>query len=1139
MQNYKEILNAMQKFANAADAYVTMRHNMLDSIDDALDDEKVNRRKEEVNNRYNELNEYYTANVFRYERDFDAMRNQVLRNSKDSQSYIESSRFEQKGAEAAADIDYDINKTYMNASYAEELNKQAKMLLGNLVGNVTRGRGLFAYLLSNDDRTQDYIKFFRCYKEYKNMVEQLDRKLEEYRSNTISDIYYSATDSSRQIEREFRKSRNDYIQNVVNTLKNNLPDDDAICELYDYIPEKGIQTGKQEDIRFGYLGIHGRNMRYDFKVSKDEEEDLFNMIHDRFPSQGDNMENADVFVFPVYCDASDDRSLVFVGLDNEDASDSLPNSNTVRYMTETVILNEMQAYPVGTYKVSICNASGADLNLQYLSDFIRNYPALFGNRINTTADEISTVLRNAVRSMNEIALRKLKPNETTAEFNRRNPNSTIPYNRIVVTGFPQNFTAPMIDDLTLLLENGNRCGFNVMVFYDESADKYTKSSSMTEMKDKINRIINNEHAYRLLNDWDVCRHIPDYSFFYQPMPIDDNEIIEMKELFGQAYEEMSRKFVTIEDIISKDQLFNGSSTKKLSIPIGINEYGNVAYFEVGNAVSNGTSHYAVVVGPTGSGKSSFLHTLITSAVMTYSPDELQLYLLDFKEGTEFKIYEDYKIPHIKCIALDASQDFGKNILKELHNIMLERLEKFKTAESVVTDIESYRKLGHKMPRILLVADEFQTLFSREFNKAAANEAAIIYGELISKARVVGIHMIFATQTVARLGSEEFTIPKSSFQEMHVRIGLQCQDAEEDRLFGSEKKKEIVARRSSKKGSAIYMENDIVSNPVAVQFAYLPKGIQANLLKRVSEKFADVRTETVVFRGADVPEISAEKIVELSRKDNKLYLGLPLSMDGPIGLNTFGFRKNNIIIMGDDRDMLSRIFVTLLEQYAGNTKCLDKSIYYFNGYGMVETEMILNHLSNTALEKTDNIDSMFGVVAAIRDVYQIFDSRKKNMAARIRKEEDQDKIYLIISGYQFIEPIMRMLENPAADVSDFDVSFAEAAPVSNDPFSAFTSKKTNEVKPGAMLKSLLETGYMCGISVIMSCGDFTSLRKLTGTTISSFNNKVVLKTASEEIYKYIDSNIKVSKISANSVVFVESGKEAVLLKPYRIGDSNAE
>ncbi|MBQ1340962.1 MAG: hypothetical protein IIY33_00625, partial [Erysipelotrichaceae bacterium] len=641
--------------------------------------------------------------------------------------------------------------------------------------------------------------------------------------------------------------------------------------------------------------------------------------------------------------------------------------------------------------------------------------------------------------MNEIALRKLKPNETTAEFNRRNPNSTIPYNRIVVTGFPQNFTAPMIDDLTLLLENGNRCGFNVMVFYDESADKYTKSSSMTEMKDKINRIINNEHAYRLLNDWDVCRHIPDYSFFYQPMPIDDNEIIEMKELFGQAYEEMSRKFVTIEDIISKDQLFNGSSTKKLSIPIGINEYGNVAYFEVGNAVSNGTSHYAVVVGPTGSGKSSFLHTLITSAVMTYSPDELQLYLLDFKEGTEFKIYEDYKIPHIKCIALDASQDFGKNILKELYNIMLERLEKFKTAESVVTDIESYRKLGHKMPRILLVADEFQTLFSREFNKAAANEAAIIYGELISKARVVGIHMIFATQTVARLGSEEFTIPKSSFQEMHVRIGLQCQDAEEDRLFGSEKKKEIVARRSSKKGSAIYMENDIVSNPVAVQFAYLPKGIQANLLKRVSEKFADVRTETVVFRGADVPEISAEKIVELSRKDNKLYLGLPLSMDGPIGLNTFGFRKNNIIIMGDDRDMLSRIFVTLLEQYAGNTKCLDKSIYYFNGYGMVETEMILNHLSNTALEKTDNIDSMFGVVAAIRDVYQIFDSRKKNMAARIRKEEDQDKIYLIISGYQFIEPIMRMLENPAADVSDFDVSFAEAAPVSNDPFSAFTSK----------------------------------------------------------------------------------------------------
>ena len=45
-----------------------------------------------------------------------------------------------------------------------------------------------------------------------------------------------------------------------------------------------------------------------------------------------------------------------------------------------------------------------------------------------------------------------------------------------------------------------------------------------------------------------------------------------------------------------------------------------------------------IVGPSGSGKSTLLHALITNAALMYSPDEIELYLIDFKKGVEFKVY---------------------------------------------------------------------------------------------------------------------------------------------------------------------------------------------------------------------------------------------------------------------------------------------------------------------------------------------------------------------------------------------------------------------------------------------------------------------------------------------------------------------
>ena len=63
----------------------------------------------------------------------------------------------------------------------------------------------------------------------------------------------------------------------------------------------------------------------------------------------------------------------------------------------------------------------------------------------------------------------------------------------------------------------------------------------------------------------------------------------------------------------------------------------------------------LIAGRTGSGKSSLLHALITNLALHYSPDEAELYLIDFKKGVEFKTYAVHELPHAQVIAIESER----------------------------------------------------------------------------------------------------------------------------------------------------------------------------------------------------------------------------------------------------------------------------------------------------------------------------------------------------------------------------------------------------------------------------------------------------------------------------------------------------
>ncbi len=151
--------------------------------------------------------------------------------------------------------------------------------------------------------------------------------------------------------------------------------------------------------------------------------------------------------------------------------------------------------------------------------------------------------------------------------------------------------------------------------------------------------------------------------------------------------------------LQKDEKFwTESSQFKVSVPVGWDINHKEVCFEIGNE-----QNHTLICDHSGSGKSNFLHVLIQNLAFYYAPDEVQLFLLDYKEGVEFNAYTDPILEHARLVSVASSVGFGMNFLSWLCDEIKKRSELFKQFK--VKDLSDYRK-HEKMPRLIVVIDEF-------------------------------------------------------------------------------------------------------------------------------------------------------------------------------------------------------------------------------------------------------------------------------------------------------------------------------------------------------------------------------------------------------------------------------------------------
>lgn len=535
------------------------------------------------------------------------------------------------------------------------------------------------------------------------------------------------------------------------------------------------------------------------------------------------------------------------------------------------------------------------------------------NELGTSAGVLKTIaspsdlapaLAEVEDEMGRIASTKLSATvRNWREYNRAHPGAPLPLRVLAfftfegLDGYSRSF-----ERILKILENGARFGVLCVVAGSAAADLDEKQRATLAEVSMLDLPLDAAHG-----GLPKCRVL-------QWKPVEESGIGDERlgELAG-AYaaglaQRAERPVKTFGNLFAGTEFWGGDSTDGLSAPIGWDEEGRPVAFELG--VGRGAAAFhALVGGTTGSGKSVWLHAMIQSMAGKYSPDELQLYLLDYKKGDEFKKYADAHgdawLPHARMISRHKDPRFALEFFDHLD-------AEFKRRSAVFGgygDIVAYRRNGGKMPRILVVIDEFQVLFEEYGGLNISEEVGGRLSTIFKQGRAYGVHVVLATQSLRSL---VFKGMGGILGQIGMRVALYGQRDDGILADNNDAATRLIPKRQCIVNPAFGVRDsgDAVNNFIAdVPFADPAQVAECREFRQHVEAEAahrGLRPECRVFNGTALPEPPrAEKtaVALASAKWNvefRALIGARTDFGAtPFAVDFTGAPREHLLVAGED------------------------------------------------------------------------------------------------------------------------------------------------------------------------------------------------------------------------------------------------
>lgn len=788
-------------------------------------------------------------------------------------------------------------------------------------------------------------------------------------------------------------------------------------------------------------------------------------------------------------------------------------------------------------------------------------------------EDISSGLSVLVQRMTAVINEKA-PYSTVTEYNSEmGMDSWIPYQVVIAENLHEGYSDSDLKNLQYLVENGRNLGVFVIILNNEERWENETSYGKKNSLDSCFSAEALQNLVRVNLDTEEssisARGIKNKFHYWQTGGSHSEFIEKVAEALGSE-KKLDNEFQKVFDINAPfGQMDSGSGLK---IPFAINQRGEILSYLLGQEMNA----HGLVCGGTGSGKSSLLHMLISSIVMNYTPDDVEIWLSDYKI-TEFYSYKTNTPPHIRFIGLSKASDFSYAFLDKIVEEMNRRQNLIAQADyqykrdggkNNLTSIVDYRKMHGKnsMTRLLIVIDEFHVMSQ---HAQLEPDYKIKLENILSEARALGIILLLSDQAIV---DGLRGLSDKGKKQIKARIALSNYMDELKETLGvydNDQLKSFVHMKVGEVAVQTVKENEDREEVATIERAraiYINGTWRYNVNEKAREIYHALDYKADVFDDRVVEEMKMDEIDRWENenltahrdgsKDLYMYLGRPVNLEFALRFPLLQRKGNNMMCVSGTEQQQMRVLHAIVSSF---TRQLDYDIRimvdpYASIYREYKPEILEYGRMNPKITVYDDLGDVCYEINELTEFLKNRGNRKKclvvwlgldAMADILAEEKRQKPSFMTHRG----EKVPDMF---ATEKKDETFSFNDAA---LDEFNAlfgdedlFGTEETGSADYGVDsaenieksdlydaredIAKIIHLGPTCNVFNLVIYDSASALRDFREIKTSDFNHKIAFPMSDYEAGEFLDQPRLIRELAAH-LGYYHNGRFGNRFIPYKL------
>jgi len=798
-----------------------------------------------------------------------------------------------------------------------------------------------------------------------------------------------------------------------------------------------------------------------------------------------------------------------------------PSADTAAQIVQYFLLQKLRSNPLNRVQVFFADPRSRGKNLGCLIDSDENNQKL-GIRCKNDKSGIIEMLEDIVSWIDAINA-SIAAYTSLYAHNQAPGTEPIKETVLVLNDLEHCIDQGTMPLLKVIWENAGRCGIDII--FSSTLPPESLSAQFPHQKMDFSFLDSPDRYFIQLCNKTAHISTARASYAYLPPQIKAQHLDFLRDARIRAENSLKVENAFKKYFDAGKKYPYRSATNGIHLPILVrNKPGaSLTDFVIGTNISTHT----LVTGSTASGKSTFLHMLISSVLMNYHPDDVALWLIDYGK-VEFADYLQERPAHIRFLALEKSESFTFSFLEHLKLFFSDREKKMQACGC--SNIQEYRaKFGERsMPRILLIVDEFHVM-TQHVQLSLPHKT--ILENALAEYRKFGLSCIFSNQTIsglvgltqaAQLQIRNRVALANSVQEMKSTLAVQSDNYTQEILLNMERSvpgeiwfKEWVSQTDFRINSfmALYISKE--ERKKVVQ-ASISRGDVVEADKDVFVLDGTLRHE---FSQKEIGSYLISSNISGKTKAVNFYIGTPTTIQHSFSFGLVPKYNNNVLLAGRDISMALDILCSMLycavkqnnvrvvvfaepsdEMYLAFEQRID-SMLSTNGVEIysdyADICKVVHRLHHTVKSKTSLLQSTvvfwFGY-SDLFDEFSVSPPKPKSME-KTGSEKQAGSLTVSQSRAEGDNELAEMAVGMGISIADM-LSFLSASPVESDSAEESVVYNANQD-----IFDLFSMGGKYGLFHVIPIEYASTLSRIRGFNISNFIHRIAMCMSREESFDW--------------------------------------